>query len=48
MLKFLGIFFWVTPGILLFLYLIWISKRRRSKRMSAGQTAPLPICDPEK
>ena len=40
MLKFLIIIgFWITPGILLFLYLLWVSKRRRAS--SAQVELPL-------
>ncbi len=43
MLKFLIIFLtWIVPGILLFLYLVWISKRFAPKRdqLDAPTTQP--------
>jgi hypothetical protein len=32
---------WITPGVLLFLYLLWISKRRQD-----GAQLQLPLTDP--
>lgn len=34
---------WITPGILLFLYLLWISRRRESPRGELGA----PAIDPD-
>ncbi len=50
MLKFLIILAaWVTPGILLFLYLLWISKRRQGPRgdleLPVTQPASSPIAE---
>ena len=34
---------WITPGIVLFLYLLWISKRRERPQSAAAPVADLSI-----
>jgi hypothetical protein len=46
MLKFLIIAAWITPGILLFLYLLWIGKRFNKRRKVERVQLELPLIQP--
>ena len=46
MLKFLIIAAWITPGILLLLYLLWIGKRSNKRRSGERDQFELPLIKP--